>query len=90
MITADKTFLRSYYKKKRLSLRNQEIENIVENTSSEEEKSFSQEAINGSEIKDKISNDLKEFGVDIDEPDLFSSDQNSDSENFLNSSPLSV
>ena len=67
-------------------LRNQEIENIVENTSSEEEKSFSQEAINGSEIKDKISNDLKEFGVDIDEPDLFSSDQNSDSENFLNSS----
>ena len=67
-------------------LRNQEIENIVENTSSEEEKSFSQEAINGSEIKDKISNDLKEFGVDIDEPDLLSSDQNSDSENFLNSS----
>ena len=67
-------------------LRNQEIENIVENTSSEEEKSFSQEAINGSEIKDKISNDLKEFGVDIDEPDLFSSDHNSDSENFLNSS----
>ena len=67
-------------------LRNQEIENIVENTSSEEEKSFSQEAINGSEIKDKISNDLKEFGVDIDEPDLFSSDHNLDSENFLNSS----
>mgnify|MGYP001323817579 FL=1 len=67
-------------------LRNQEIENIVENTSSEEEKSFSQEAINGSEIKDKISNDLKEFGVDVDEPDLFSSDHNSDSENFLNSS----
>ena len=67
-------------------LRNQEIENIVENTSNEEEKSFSQEAINGSEIKDKISNDLKEFGVDVDEPDLFSSDNNSDSENFLNSS----
>ncbi len=67
-------------------LRNQEIENIVENTSSEEEKSFSQEVINGSEIKDKISNDLKEFGVDVDEPDLFSSDHNSDSENFLNSS----
>ena len=67
-------------------LRNQEIENIVENTSSEEEKSFSQEAINGSEIKDKISNDLKEFGVDVDEPDLFSSDHNLDSENFSNSS----
>ena len=67
-------------------LRNQEIENIVENTSSEEEKSFSQEVINGSEIKDKISNDLKEFGVDVNEPDLFSSDHNSDSENFLNSS----
>ena len=63
-------------------LRNQEIENIVENTSSEEEKSFSQEVINGSEIKDKISNDLKEFGVDVNEPDLFSSDHNSDSENF--------
>ena len=28
MITADKTFLRSYYKKKRLSLRNQEIDHL--------------------------------------------------------------
>ena len=32
-----------------------------------------------------ISNDLKEFGVDTDEPDLFSSEnQNSSSEDLLN------
>ena len=34
-----------------------------------------------------ITNDLKEFGVDTDEPDLFSSeDQNNNVEDLLNSS----
>ena len=51
------------------------IENIVENTSHEnDEKSFAQEAVDTSQrLKKIILNDLKEFGVDTDEPDLFSS-----------------
>ncbi len=68
-------------------LKNQEVENIVENISNEEEKSFSQEAIDGSDVKDNPSSDLKEFGVDIDEPDLFSSENhNSDTGNLISSS----
>ncbi len=68
-------------------LKNQEVENIVENISNEEEKSFSQEAIDGSDVKDNLSSDLKEFGVDIDEPDLFSSENhNSDTGDLLSSS----
>ena len=55
-------------------LKNQEVENIIENTSNENEKSFSEEAINLSEPQQDNSNDLKEFGVDMDEPDLFSSE----------------
>ena len=61
-------------------LKNQEVENIVENTSDDKEVSFSEEAISSSD-KEEVSGDLKEFGVDIDEPDLFNSDietQNSD------------
>ena len=60
-------------------LKNQEAESIVENTSDENEMSFSQEAIiTIQKQKKKNSNDLKEFGVDTDEPDLFNSDnQNS-------------
>ena len=57
------------------------------------EKSFTQEAVETFEeknhdeiVQEEPSNDLKEFGVDVDEPDLFSSDHNLDSENFLNSS----
>ncbi len=66
-------------------LKNQEAENIVENTSEENETSFSKEAIDPSEnIGEDNSADLKEFGVDTDEPDLFSSDdQDSSSENLL-------
>ncbi len=67
-------------------LKNQEVEEIVENTLEEDEISFSQEAVNNSDEKDS-SNDLKEFGVDTDEPDLFNSDNhNSNSEDLLNSS----
>tara|TARA_E500000178_G_C16971597_1_gene731204 strand:+ start:226 stop:1686 length:1461 start_codon:yes stop_codon:yes gene_type:complete len=55
-------------------LRSQKAENIVENTSAENETSFSQEVMNSSEDEGVTSNDLREFGVDTNEPDLFSSD----------------
>jgi len=65
-------------------LKNQEIENIVENTSDENEISFSQEAVETTESENHISNDLKEFGVDTNEPDLFNSEhQPSNSEDLL-------
>ena len=65
-------------------LKNQEAENIIENTSDENELSFSQEAISNSENEQEMSNDLKEFGVDPEEPDLFNSEnQESDSKNLL-------
>ena len=68
-------------------LRNQEAENIVENTSDENEMSFSQEAIATSESEKESLSDLKEFGVDVDEPDLFNSEnQTSSSEDLLGSS----
>ena len=68
-------------------LRNQEAENIVENTSDENEMSFSQEAIATPESEQESLSDLKEFGVDADEPDLFNSEnQTSNSEDLLGSS----
>jgi len=68
-------------------LRNQEAENIVENTSDEHEMSFSQEAITTPEDEKESLSDLKEFGVDTDEPDLFNSEnQVSSSEDLLGSS----
>ena len=67
-------------------LRNQEIEKIVENSSDESEISFSQEAMGSSDTEQNLKNDLKEFGVDTDEPDLFSNDKdNSTSESLLGS-----
>jgi cell division protein FtsZ len=67
-------------------LRNQEVENIVQSTSIENETSFSEEALNTSETKEENSSDLKEFGVDTDEPDLFSADkENSGSDDLLES-----
>ena len=54
-------------------LKNQEVESIIEDTSEENEVSFSEEAIRSSD-KEEVSGDLKEFGVDTDEPDLFNSD----------------
>ena len=63
--------------------KNQNAENIVEDTSEDNETSFSQEALNSTELMDEPLNDLKEFGVDKDEPDLFnSSNQSSTSEDF--------
>jgi cell division protein FtsZ len=59
-------------------LKNQEIKSILEETSNDTEKSFSEEAVQHSD------NDLKEFGVDTDSPDLFNSEnQNSNSDNLL-------
>ena len=68
-------------------MKNQEVENIVEDSSNESETSFSEEAINLSEPQQDNSNDLKEFGVDMDEPDLFSSEnKDSNSNDLLGSS----
>jgi len=74
---------------------NIETESVVEDTSvNEMEKSFTQEAIETPQeqtvdenIEEDISNDLKEFGVDSDAPDLFSSEsENSSSDDLLSSS----
>ena len=66
-------------------LKNQSAENIVESTSSESEISFSQEAVATQE--NELSDDLKEFGVDTDEPDLFNNENNaSGSDDLLGSS----
>ena len=73
---------------------NQVSENIVEDSSiNEMEKSFTQEAIETSQentetesIEEDVSNDLKEFGVDSDSPDLFSSEtEYSTTEDLLSS-----
>jgi len=71
-----------------------ESESIVEDNSlNEMEKSFTQEAmetaheeIQDSNTEEEVSNDLKEFGVDTDSPDLFSSEtDNSSPEDLLSS-----
>jgi cell division protein FtsZ len=67
-------------------LKNQDVEKIVENISEENEASFSQEATETVEMEQENSADLKEFGVDIEEPDLFNTDnQASNSEDLLGS-----
>ena len=65
-------------------LKNQEIENIIESESDQNEISFSQEAVETTGPEQNISNDLKEFGVDTNEPDLFNSEHpSSNSEDLL-------
>ncbi len=65
-------------------LKNQEVESLVENTNEDEESSFTHEALVESTQEDEIKNDLKEFGVDSDAPDLFSSEnETSSTENLL-------
>ena len=67
-------------------LRDQNAESIVENTNGHET-SFSQEAVETEKDIADTSNDLKEFGVNADEPDLFNSESaTNNSENLLNSS----
>ena len=73
---------------------NTETESIIEDTSvNEMEKSFTQEAFETQEetnvsenVEEDVSNDLKEFGVDSDSPDLFSSEtENLSPEDLLSS-----
>ena len=65
-------------------LKNQQVESLVENTNEDDDSSFTQEAVGESTYEDEIKNDLKEFGVDNDAPDLFSSEnETSLTENLL-------
>ncbi len=66
-------------------LKNQEPESIVENVSNQDEVSFSQEIIEKTETNHSLSEDLKGFGVDTNEPDLFNSENKDSSEDFLGS-----
>ena len=70
-------------------LKNQQAESIVENTSNEEEVSFTEEATQENETSlndENPKNDLSEFGVDSDAPDLFNNDsETSNSTDLLSS-----
>ncbi len=55
-------------------LKSQQPENVIENISEQNEVSFAQEAIDTTKEDQSVTSDLKEFGVDTDEPDLFSSE----------------
>ena len=70
-------------------LRNQEAESIIENSTSENEVSFTSEALLEKEDasdSQEIKNDLSEFGVDTDAPDLFNNESESSNSNELLSS----
>ena len=61
-------------------LKNQEAENIVENTLNDSEISFTEEATKSDEDLEKsevLDNDLSKFGVDSQSPDLFNNDSES-------------
>ena len=67
-------------------LKNQQAENIVENTSNDEEVSFTEEATQENKTslnEENTNNDLSEFGVDSDAPDLFNSDSEHSNSNDL-------
>ena len=66
-------------------LKSQEIENTVSETSNEHEVSFTKEAIKeeSASIEQEIKNDLSEFGVESDAPDLFNNDSESLNSNEL-------
>ena len=67
-------------------LKNQEIGETKEIISESNESSFNEKNLETSEIEQNSQNDLREFGVDTDEPDLFSSENaNLDTNEFLNS-----
>ena len=77
-----------------LQTTNLETESVVEDaTVNEMEKSFTQEALQTQHetnapdnVEEDVSNDLKEFGVDSDSPDLFSSEtENSSPDDLLSS-----
>ena len=54
-----------------------------DNTLQDDENSFTKEAINNTIPDDNSSYDLKEFGVENDAPDLFSSESETSSPNEL-------
>jgi cell division protein FtsZ len=66
-------------------LKSQEIEKTVIETSNEHEVSFTEEAIKeeSASIEQEIKNDLSEFGVESDAPDLFNNDSESLNSNEL-------
>jgi cell division protein FtsZ len=66
-------------------LKSQEIENTVSETSNEHEVSFTEEAIKeeSASIEQEIKNDLSEFGVESDAPDLFNNESESLNSNEL-------
>jgi cell division protein FtsZ len=66
-------------------LKSQEIENTFSETSNEHEVSFTEEAIKeeSDSIEQEIKNDLSEFGVESDAPDLFNNDSESLNSNEL-------
>ena len=68
-------------------LKNQEIDKLEDDNSENNEISLTQESSKSLENnEDNKTNDLREFGVDINEPDLFSSENdNSDSNELLSS-----
>ena len=55
-------------------LKDQQVENVIEETSSELENSFTKEAIETANNEEDANNDLKEFGVHAEGPDLFNSE----------------
>jgi cell division protein FtsZ len=67
---------------------NIETESVIEDSAiNEMEKSFTQEAMETESIEEDKSHDLKEFGVDSESPDLFSTEhENSTAEDLLSSS----
>ena len=70
-------------------LKNQQVENFVENSINNDEVSFTHEAINDenhSLNEHDSKNDLSEFGVDSEAPDLFNNENNLSNSNELLSS----
>ena len=55
-------------------LKDQQVENVIEETSAELENSFTKEAIETANNEEDANNDLKEFGVHAEGPDLFNSE----------------
>ena len=64
-------------------LKNQEAQSIVDDMSVENETSFSEEVISDHETDQETSTDLKEFGVDTGEPDLFNTENKVESSDEL-------
>ena len=68
-------------------VKNQVEESIEDNISNDKEISFSEEVRDTNFAENEHSNDLKEFGVNTDEPDLFNNEnQDSHTEDLLESS----